>query len=115
MPSAPLASKDCPLDLDHLRRMTSGDKELEREVLEMFLKQTSRLVAALADRPAEAGTLLHTLKGSARAIGAFRVADAADAMEEAARQGHDTTPALATLTEAAAEARAAIERLLSRP
>ena len=77
MPSPPLAPDDGPIDLEHLRRMTLGDAGLEREVLAMFAAQTVSLIGTLATLPAEAGALAHTLKGSARAIGAFAVADAA--------------------------------------
>jgi HPt (histidine-containing phosphotransfer) domain-containing protein len=106
MPSSPPVSADCPVDLDHLKRMTSGEQGLEREVLQLFLKQTSRLVAALESLPAETGALSHTLKGSARAIGAFRLADSAAALEEAACQGRDSSAELAAVHVAVAEARA---------
>jgi HPt (histidine-containing phosphotransfer) domain-containing protein len=114
MPSSQPAPDDRPVDLDHLKRMTLGEAALEREVLELFLKQTSRLLTELADQPAQAGALSHMLKGSARAIGAFRLADQAAALEQIARQGHDHSEALATLVEAAAEAQAAVEALLRR-
>jgi HPt (histidine-containing phosphotransfer) domain-containing protein len=112
MSSSPPVSADCPVDLDHLRRMTSGEHSLEREVLQLFLKQTSRLVAALEGLPAETNALSHMLKGSARAIGAFRLADSAAALEEAACQGRDSSAELAAVHAAVAEARAAIEALL---
>ncbi len=51
--------------------MTLGDAGLEREVLAMFSAQAVSLVGMLAALPADAGALAHTLKGSARAIGAF--------------------------------------------
>src|SRR3954466_15779174 len=76
MPSPPLAPIDSPLDLEHLSRMTLGDAELEQEGLAMFAEQAVRLMATMAALPAEAGALAHTLKGSARGIGALRVADA---------------------------------------
>jgi HPt (histidine-containing phosphotransfer) domain-containing protein len=114
MPSPPPVLTDCPVDLDHLARMTSGERGLEREVLQLFLTQTSRLVAALDSLPAEAATLSHTLKGSARAIGAFRVADSAAALEEAVLLGRDSSAELAAVHAAVAEAQAAIEALLRR-
>jgi HPt (histidine-containing phosphotransfer) domain-containing protein len=101
-----------PLDFDHLERMTLGEKALEREVLEMFVAQSARLLDALATRPAETSTLAHTLKGSARAIGAFKVAGCAATLETAG-QGDDA--ALAALRDAVAEARTAIEARLRRP
>jgi HPt (histidine-containing phosphotransfer) domain-containing protein len=94
--------------------MTAGEQGLEREVLELFLKQTGRLVAALDGLPAETGALSHTLKGSARAIGAFRLADSAGALEEAARRGGDLSVELAAVRAAAAKAQAAIAALLRR-
>lgn len=117
MPSPPLAPIDSPLDLDHLSRMTLGDTELEQEVLAMFAEQAVRLVAAMAALPAEAGTaeagtLAHKLKGSARGIGAFAVADAAASLETAIQTGHGRPHAFAALKEAVSEARAAIEAIL---
>ena len=78
--------------------MTLGDAGLEREVLAMFSAQAVGLIGALAAVAAgRAGALAHTLKGSARAIGAFRVADAADRLEAAIRNGDDPAEALAGL------------------
>ena len=114
MPSPPLAPDDGPIDLEHLRRMTLGDAGLEREVLAMFSAQTAGLIGALATLPAETGALAHTLKGSARAIGAFAVADAAARLEAAIQQGDDPAQALAGLTDAVKEARAAIDAILRR-
>ena len=71
MPSPPLAPDDGPIDLDHLARMTLGDESLEREVLAMFagpVGEPDRHARGVARR---GGALAHTLKGSARAIGAF--------------------------------------------
>jgi HPt (histidine-containing phosphotransfer) domain-containing protein len=113
MPSPPLAPDDGPIDLAHLRRMTLGDVALEREVLGMFSAQASRLAEALAAGPADAGALAHTLKGSARAIGAFAVADAAAHLETLIRSGCDRAGALSELDDAVAQARSAIEAMLS--
>jgi HPt (histidine-containing phosphotransfer) domain-containing protein len=92
--------------------MTLGDESLEREVLAMFSAQSARLIGTFAALPAEAGELAHTLKGSARAIGAFAVADAADALESVLANGEDPTEALAELTDAVTQARAAIDAQL---
>jgi HPt (histidine-containing phosphotransfer) domain-containing protein len=115
MPSPLSASTICALDLDHLRRMTLDDHALEREVLGMFLTQAGRLAHALAEMPAETSTLAHTLKGSARAIGAFRVAEAAAAVEDASRNSGDLVSPLGVLADALAEARGAIEVRLAGP
>jgi len=114
MPSPPLAPDDGPIDLDHLQRMTLGDAGLEREVLAMFSAQAASLIGALATLPPEAGALAHTLKGSARAIGAFAVAAAAEDLEAAMRNGGDTSQALAELDEAIARARSAVDEMLRR-
>jgi HPt (histidine-containing phosphotransfer) domain-containing protein len=114
MPSPPLAPDDGPIDTEHLQRMTLGDAGLEREVLAMFSAQAVRLAGALAGLPADAGALAHTLKGSARAIGAFGVAEAAARLETLIKNGGDRTEALAELDEAVAQARSAVDAILRR-
>ena len=114
MPSPPLAPDDGSIDFEHLQRMTLGDAAIEQEVLAMFSAQSDRLVQTLAAMPADASALAHTLKGSARAIGAFAVADAAARLEAAIARDFDTSAALADLGEAVAEARAEIVAVLRR-
>jgi HPt (histidine-containing phosphotransfer) domain-containing protein len=114
MPSPPLVPDDGPIDLKHLGRMTLGDEGLEREVLGMFVKQAARIVEALAVLPPDAPALAHTLKGAARAIGAFRVAESAAGVETAIQQGVDPSQAVDELNDAVAEARAAVEAILRR-
>jgi HPt (histidine-containing phosphotransfer) domain-containing protein len=114
MPSPPLAPDDGPIDIAHLARMTLGDAGLEREVLAMFSAQAVRLIGSLAALPSDAGALAHTLKGSARAIGAFRVAEAAESLEAALANGDDVHEALAELKEAIVQARTAIDAILRR-
>src|ERR1700761_3542673 len=73
------------IDFGHLERMTMGDRRLEREVLELFVRQaTIMLNRIVGAEPALAAISAHTLKGSARGIGAWRVARAAELLEEAA-------------------------------
>jgi HPt (histidine-containing phosphotransfer) domain-containing protein len=112
MPSPPLAPDDGPIDIAHLRRMTLGDAALEREVLNMFSAQASRLLQALAARPPDASALAHTLKGSARAIGAFAVGDAAAHLETMIRTGGNAAGALSELNDAVTDARDAIDAVL---
>jgi HPt (histidine-containing phosphotransfer) domain-containing protein len=112
MPSPPLAPGDGPIDFDHLRRMTLGDVAIEQEVLTMFSAQSAKLLRTLVAMPADASALAHTLKGSARAIGAKAVADAAARLETAIARGFDPSGALADLDEAVTEARAEIEAAL---
>ena len=114
MPSPPLAPDDGPIDIEHLQRMTLGDASLEREVLTMFSAQAAGLIGRLAALPADAAALAHTLKGSARAIGAFAVADAASDLEAALRQGGNVSQALTELKAAIAQARMAVDAILRR-
>jgi HPt (histidine-containing phosphotransfer) domain-containing protein len=114
MPSPPLAPDDGPIDFDHLKRMTLGDAGLEQEVLAMFAAQSASLLGTLASMPADAPALAHTLKGSARAIGAFAVADAAARLETVMAGGADPSHGLAELADAVALARTAIEAVLRR-
>src|SRR5215470_16457885 len=100
MPSPPLAPDDGPIDIDHLRRMTLGDVGLEREVLAMFSAQSVHLTASLAANSGDVAALAHMLKGSARAIGAFRVAEAAESLEITLRNGDDPLRALAEVDDA---------------
>jgi HPt (histidine-containing phosphotransfer) domain-containing protein len=58
--------------------------------------------------------LAHTLKGSARAIGAFRVAECAEALELAIRRGENPAKSLIELKAAVADARAAIDAILQQ-
>jgi HPt (histidine-containing phosphotransfer) domain-containing protein len=114
MPSPPLAPDDGPIDVEHLRRMTLGDIGLEHEVLAMFAAQSAKLLDTLATLPAEAGALAHTLKGSAKAIGAFAVAEAAALLEAVLADRGDPSEALAELGDAVALARTAIDAMLHR-
>jgi HPt (histidine-containing phosphotransfer) domain-containing protein len=114
MPSPPLAPDDGPIDTEHLQRMTLGDASLEREVLAMFSAQAVSLIRTLAILPANTVAMAHTLKGSARAIGAFRVADAAECLEAAIQNGDDPSEALDELNDTVARARAAIDAILRR-
>jgi HPt (histidine-containing phosphotransfer) domain-containing protein len=106
-----LAPDDRPIDLVHLARMTLGDRSLEREVLQLFDRQSTLLIARMRNaQPAGIAALAHTLKGSARGIGAWRVARAAEILEVAGAD--QVAPALDGLAAAADEARAVIVELL---
>jgi HPt (histidine-containing phosphotransfer) domain-containing protein len=105
------------IDETHLERMTLGDRRLEREVLELFVRQTTIMLGRIvgADQ-ALAAAAAHTLKGSARGIGAWRVARAAELVESAAgREGGASAmeDAVTELKSASLEASAAIGARLS--
>lgn len=68
-----------PVDYDHLQSQAAGDKSVMREVLKLFVEHTKQVIDEL-ERADDAKTWklwTHTLKGSARGVGAFDVADAA--------------------------------------
>ncbi|SFO77904.1 HPt (histidine-containing phosphotransfer) domain-containing protein [Mesorhizobium sp. NFR06] len=72
-----------PVDLAHLARQTMGDRELEREVLALFVNQSLSVRDQIVDADTGQRVLLaHGLKGSARGIGAFAVADCAGFIEQ---------------------------------
>lgn len=106
---------DAPIDLVHLARMTLGERSLEREVLQLFRRQASMLIARMRGvEPAGAGGLAHTLNGSARGIGAWRAARAAEAVEIAATAGDASfAAACRELEDAVEEACAFIGELLN--
>jgi HPt (histidine-containing phosphotransfer) domain-containing protein len=110
--------KPMTIDDDHLGRMTLGDRNLEREVLEIFARQTTLTLERIAGaEPRRIGAAAHTLKGSARGIGAWRVADAAERLEQAAATegGHDAmSAAMAEFEAAGLEACAAIGARLAK-
>jgi hypothetical protein len=111
--ASPRASLERPIDLVHLSRMTMGDRGLEREVLALFDRQATVLVSRMRQAsPGAVTSVAHTLKGSARGVGAWRVAAAAEAVEVAASGEGDLSAAITRLAAVAEEARAVIAELL---
>jgi HPt (histidine-containing phosphotransfer) domain-containing protein len=104
-----------PVDFAYLGRFTFADRELEREVLYLFAQSIQGYVAALAaaDDDKAWQRAAHTIKGSARAVGAWRVARMAETAE---RIGFSTNPdrrrhAIDLISEAADEATGFIVRV----
>ena len=106
-----LESGERPIDLVHLARMTLGDRSLEREVLQLFVRQAAVLLDRMEADPDSVPALAHTLRGSAQGLGARRVTAAAAAVE---RAGDDDAlaRARASLRAAVEEARSLITDLL---
>jgi phage-related baseplate assembly protein len=83
-PEAHFVFKDRPVDLTHLARYTMGNDAVEREVLELFRRQT-RLYF---DRLSQAGSddawreAARVLKASARGVGAWQILETAQAAEQ---------------------------------
>lgn len=94
------------VDYDHLRNQAAGNIDVMREVLSLFVTHCEQVLTEL-ETAADAKAWkqwTHTLKGSARGIGAFAVAEAA---AEAERHSMDKTK-LAPIRAAFAEAQAFI-------
>ena len=109
---------DAPvLDLVHLSRQTFGDHALETELLTLFERQASHFAERLrsscgADDARGRMELTHMMKGSARAVGAFGVAQAAEAYESALRATGMRAQGCEALLAEIDKARAAIADLL---
>ncbi len=98
------------LDRDHLARYTMGDSALEQEVLGLFVGQLPETVAMLrASGDAQAWRrAAHTIKGSAKAVGAWKLADAAEHAERRSEQSDDWDRLVIEIEAAVAEVRACI-------
>jgi HPt (histidine-containing phosphotransfer) domain-containing protein len=74
---------DTPIDWTHLSRFTMDDKALQHEVLGLFAKEAPRYLARLQIAASRKDWIeaAHTLKGSARAVGAWAIAECAQAAE----------------------------------
>jgi HPt (histidine-containing phosphotransfer) domain-containing protein len=72
-----------PVDLAHLAKQTLGDRELEKEVLQLFVQQAlSVRDQIMQGTTAERLRLAHALKGSARGVGAFAIAECVAELEK---------------------------------
>ena len=103
------------LDRPHLARYTMGDQALEAEILELFVKQAPLTIGRLRQSGDEKQwrEASHTLKGSARAVGAWRLAACAEACEQIDSQGSTDAVAacLADVAAAYAEVAGLIEQI----
>jgi HPt (histidine-containing phosphotransfer) domain-containing protein len=99
-----------PVDLVHLARQTMDDRDLEREILALFVQQALSVRDRIADADEkERLSLAHGLKGSARGMGAFAVADCAAEIERQPNDGR-AVKRLGTLIEEVRDFIAAISR-----
>lgn len=111
-----MSSSDRPLDLVHLSKYTFGDRSLEAELLGLFRSQAGVYVSRLdaAENAKDWRDAAHSLKGSARGLGAWALADLAEEVEH-----HDFTDAclrqgdLARVRDAIAIVSAFIDELMS--
>ncbi len=101
------------LDPIHLAAQTGGDLLLQRDLLHLFVGQSAKLMAAMRiASPRGAADLAHKLSGSARAIGAFELAEAAGKLE-GTLAGEEAQTALESVVVALGRTLGAIEAYLS--
>ena len=103
------------LDLDHLRRYTEGDEDLERQLFGMFFPDADAHLQTMA--AAETDEIWHRsahgLKGAARGLGAWEIAGLAEEAETMIGDATDGRSAhLARMGEALGRLRAIVEDLL---
>ncbi|HKZ96882.1 MAG TPA: Hpt domain-containing protein [Hyphomicrobiaceae bacterium] len=108
------AGQAAPVDRIHLGRYTLGDSVLEREILGLFVAQVPLTLETLkfATNDKDWGVAAHTLKGSGRAIGAWRIAALAQQAEKLGGIG-DREACLGIIHEIE-EASAEVEAYLAR-
>lgn len=110
---------EAAVDLDHLARYTGGDRAIDAEILHLFDSQCMEMVVALETLASEGGDakrwreLTHTLKGAARGIGAFPLADAAAAAEPLGQANPSALEAVQHLKAKAAAVHGFIEAFLA--
>lgn len=93
-----------PVDYQHLEAQAAGNRDVMREVLGLFVTHCEQVIGEL-ERAADAKTWkqwTHTLKGSARGVGAFAVAEAAADAERHSMDKSRLEPLKAAFAEASA-------------
>jgi HPt (histidine-containing phosphotransfer) domain-containing protein len=93
-----------PVDYQHLEAQAAGNRDVMREVLGLFVTHCEQVIGEL-ERAGDAKTWkqwTHTLKGSARGVGAFAVAEAAADAERHSMDKSRLEPLKAAFAEASA-------------
>ncbi len=90
VPSLPPETLDRHLNLDHLRQISEGNLDFERDLLEVFLEDSwlhlARLQEAIATpNPHQFHHSAHHLKGSSANVGAIQIQAIAQHLEHLAR------------------------------
>ena len=108
------------INMEHLARYTGGDATVNAEIFRLFDAQANELVARLRGildaRDAKSWKeVTHTIKGAARGIGAFDLADAAASCEPIDVSDHaNAAAAIAALQSQSKAVQAFIKAYLSR-
>lgn len=94
------------IDFDHLEKQTMGDKELAREVMQIFIDQMQLQMDQLSAGSPDLKEKAHSIKGSARGIGAWGLAECAESVELAdGRQAQELDALLTVMKVTCEEAR----------
>lgn len=111
--SALMDAPQIAVDLVHLRRYTMGNRELEREVLGLFIAQAAANLATLRETtsPKVWREVSHTLRGAALGIGAWQVAKCSQEVEASQLSETSRAGLIPNLDHAVSEAVAFIARL----
>ncbi len=82
-----------PIDMEHLGRFTMKDRDLEREILDLFVDTLAQTLKILKEAKVQIEWKMaaHTLKGSAKAVGAWQLADLMEKAEKC-HFGSEATP-----------------------
>lgn len=82
----PVAANARPIDLVHLSKYTLGNRDLENEIMGLFRAQADVYLGRLAEAANDEDwvSAAHSLKGSAKALGAWQLADLAEFAERGA-------------------------------
>jgi HPt (histidine-containing phosphotransfer) domain-containing protein len=101
------------IDVAFLDRVTFSDRALAREVLVLFDQQADSLLKVIRDTESTRMRLelSHKLKGAARGVGAFGVANAAEEIETASDE-IELAQAISLLTIRVTEARLTLADLI---
>jgi len=102
-----------PIDLVRLATNTLGNRDLELQILRLFSGQSASALARLTSEPDQAmrQDIIHTLKGSALAVGADAIASCCERLEDDPDSG--AAASLADLHEVVDQANSYISDLLS--
>ena len=99
-----------PIDLVHLSKYTLGNRSLENELLGLFRNQADVYLARLeAGDDKEWRDAAHSLKGSARGLGAWALGDLAEEAEKTPLAARDRDDVMARIREAVAAVNAFID------
>jgi HPt (histidine-containing phosphotransfer) domain-containing protein len=77
------------VDFAYLTEYASGDETLVREVLAVFCAEAREWSSRLCETSGSWRAVVHTLKGTARTIGAYRLCELCESAEN---DGADTLP-----------------------